>query len=741
MSRTWMFPLCLSVSLVLCTACSSPQDCPTTSEGSVTKTTPFQPGNDEEVARLFTHPAPEGEVPWGFKWSPSGRHVVFSRLSTAGGNLQIQPWILDAESGVEQVLFDRPGASVQGMQWFPTGDKLLLQTGGRLVTLGPGGEPAIVEPSKGVLVSMQSVHLSPDGSKAGYVSGQDLYTIDIASGDVERLTKTGSETLFNGEVDWVYNEELELERAYWWAPDSARIAFLQFDESPVTSYPLVYPAPTMPRVIRQRYPQAGEANPTVRLGLVSLGADEDAEPLWIGAGHPEDGYVARVGWTPSGEHVYTITFDRLQRTLRLNFIAPGPNARPRVVLEEQDDQWLNLLDEPHFLGEGSTFLWRSERDGHAHLYVFDVLGHQQRQLTQGDWEVSEVVGVDEEGGQVFFVGNREGPATYQLYSVPLAGGEVRRISQETGCHDVVLSPDHRHYVDIHSSLSRTPRAELRRVDGESVTVIAEEDLNELPDLDQVNAELLTVPGPDGLQYQARMFRPAQLEAGRRYPVLIWVYNGPGAQIVRDQWRTKYIPWMRLLARRGVIVFSMDGRGTHGRGREWEKPIYGRLGEIELADQMRGVEHLRGLEFVDSDRIGVFGWSYGGTMVLHALLRRPGVFSVGVSVAPVTDWRFYDTIYTERYMMTPQENPDGYRDTSLLRHAGELRDPLLLIHGLSDDNVHFRNSSSMIEELVATGRHFDLMVYPGQAHGIGHPDARQHVFSRITGYLLEHLLAH
>jgi dipeptidyl-peptidase-4 len=236
-----------------------------------------------------------------------------------------------------------------------------------------------------------------------------------------------------------------------------------------------------------------------------------------------------------------------------------------------------------------------------------------------------------------------------------------------------------------------------------------------------------------------MFRPAPLDEGRQYPVLIWVYNGPGAQIVRDEWRTKYVPWMRLLARRGVLVFSMDGRGTSGRGRAWEKPIYGRLTEVELEDQLRGVEYLRSLPYVDGSRIGVFGWSYGGTMVLAGLLLHPGTFRVGVSVAPVSDWRFYDTIYTERYMMRPQDNPEGYQRSALWPHADQLRDPLLLIHGLSDDNVHFRNTSRMLEALIDEGRHVDVMVYPGQSHGISAPSSRRHVFSTITAFLLDHLL--
>jgi dipeptidyl-peptidase-4 len=354
--------------------------------------------------------------------------------------------------------------------------------------------------------------------------------------------------------------------------------------------------------------------------------------------------------------------------------------------------------------------------------------------------VTEIVDVDEAGGRVAFVANRGDPTAYQLFTVPLEGGaEPTQISTARGCHDVVASPDHRHYVDVHSSLDRPRRAELLDASGAPLALVAAGDLGPAPDLDDTTVRIFTVPGPDGIGYQAELFQPARLEPGRRYPVILAVYGGPAAQDVMDQWYPREAPLWRAVARRGVLVFSMDGRGTSGRGHDWERPIYRRLTEVELEDQLRGVEYLRSLPYVDGDRIGVFGWSYGGTMTLAALLRHPGTFRVGVAVAPVTDWRFYDTIYTERYMTRPQDNPDGYQRTALWPLAGQLQDPLLLVHGLSDDNVHFRNSERMIQALVEEGRRLDVMVYPGQSHGIAAPPSRRHVFATIVSYLLEHLL--
>lgn len=695
------------------------------------------PTIDEEVARLFTHPYPEGEVPYGAQFSPDGEHLVYSRTSGRGDHAVSELWILDVASNEARRFNPAPTLTFSAIAWLPDSQRLLASANGALYVVNIEGES---EPQQIAASPASSPRLSPNGEQVAFLREHDIWIVDIAEGRERRITQNGSNIVLNGEVDWVYEEELELSQAFWWSPDGQHISYLQFDESPVTSYPIRYPGTPTPNIVQQRYPQAGEPNPIVRLGVIDLEGDTLA-PRWLDLGLPEEEetYVARSGWIPSGEQVFVVTLDRLQRHLRLIFIDPTGAQEPRVVLEESDEQWLNLLDEPHFLADGEHFLWRSERDGHAHLYVHDIAGGEGRQLTSGSWQVAEVVDVDEEAGVVRFVGNRESPAVYQIESVPLEGGEVTRISTAPGCHSPTFSPDHSVFIDYHSSLSRPPRLDLFRANGEQIGTIAEEDLVELPDLDRVNVEIFDIPGPDDIQYQARMFRPAELEPERRYPVLIWVYNGPGAQIVRNQWRTKYVPWMRLLAQRGVIVFSMDGRGTHGRGRDWEKPIYRQLTEVELADQLRGVEYLRSLDFIDDQRIGVFGWSYGGTMVLSALLRHPGVFRVGVSVAPVSDWRFYDTIYTERYMMRPRDNPEGYQQSALWPIAENLSDPLLLIHGLSDDNVHFRNSERMAEALIDEGRRFDLMVYPGQAHGISAPSSRRHVFSTITSYLLEHLL--
>lgn len=724
--------LIASLTLLSLFGCSSALDpTPTTLSPA-----PSSPTIDEEVARLFTYPLPEGQVPWGFEFSPDSLRLAYFRLTGEGTLVNQRLELLDLEAGTEGPLDYSRCPSPSAFEWLPESQGLLLHAAGNLYLAPLDGQARQLTTS-----AVQAPQLSPDGRRVGFVRDHDLYLLEIESGRERRLTTDGSETRLNGEVDWVYDEELELTQAFWFSPQGDQLALLQFDESAVTAYPVRYPGSPAPTVVRQRYPQAGEANPTVRLGVIDLTADEPDAIRWLDLGLEGERYIARVTWTPDGDRLAVLTLDRLQRQLDLRRLDPAGEAPAEPLIAERDEQWLNLLDAPRFFSDGRRMLWRSERDGHAHLYLYDLESPdaEPRQLTHGPWEVSEVVDLDEEASVVRFLANREGPATYQLYEVPLDGSEpARRLSSERGYHDVVFAPDHGRYVDTHSSLDRPPRAELWTTDGQQLATLAEEDLHQLSDLDQVEVELFEVPGPEEITYQARLFRPAEPEPGRRYPALVWVYNGPGAQIVRDQWRTKYVPWMRLLARRGVYVFSMDGRGTSGRGRDWEKAIYGHLTEVELADQLRGVEYLQGRDDVDGDRLGVFGWSYGGTMVLAALLRHPGTFRAGVSVAPVTDWRYYDTIYTERYMMTPEQNPDGYQRTALWPLAEQLVDPLLLIHGLSDDNVHFRNSERMIEALVEEGRRFEVMVYPGQAHGISRPAPRRHVFATLTAFLLEQL---
>jgi dipeptidyl-peptidase-4 len=411
-----------------------------------------------------------------------------------------------------------------------------------------------------------------------------------------------------------------------------------------------------------------------------------------------------------------------------------------ALIEERDPRWVNLVGPPVFFGKKSEFLWISERDGFAHIHRFDAEGRQKGQLTGGEWAVRGIAAVDEEQAVVYFTGNAENPLSQGVFRVGLDGRGLTRVSPEGGVHEATFSPDRSRLVDVHSALGRIPRADLLRLeDGQTAVEItlAAQDLGSYH-ADDVIDEVYEIETADDASLWAQLTRPRTMEPDRRYPVVIYVYGGPRAQIVRDHFRSTFQPWRDLMARRGVLVFSVDGRGSGGRGREFETPVHRNLGEIELTDQLAGVDWLKSRPDVDPARIGIFGWSYGGTMVLAALLRTEGVFACGAAVAPVVDWREYDSAYTERYMQRPEDNPEGYDKTALVPLAGKLAVPLLLAHGLADDNVHFANTARMIDALVDSGKLFDLVVYPGKDHGITGPKHRPHLFSVLTRFFERNL---
>lgn len=592
----------------------------------------------------------------------------------------------------------------------PDGKSVLLAVDGDLFLFEPGSKQ--FTQLTATSVAERDPKPSPDGKHVAFRRAHDLYVMEIATRRVTQLTRDGNENLLNGELDWVYPEELDLGTAYWWAPDSTRLAYLQFDTSPIGVYPHadLSGIPAFPEP--QKYPHAGKANSNVRLGVVSV---TGGETRWMRTGDPQQ-LLARVRWAPGMLLVQRLT--RIQDRLDLLRIDPA-TGEATVLFAETDPAWINVDSDPRVLDGGKTLLWSSERSGFRHLYVFDIATAQFRPVTQGEWEVSRVAAVDEQSGTVWYVSTEASPLERHLYSIRLDGSGKKRLTQASGTHAISMPARGGVYLDTYSSLKTPPETTLHAADGASLAVFRAAKENEY-DLQPV--EIVAVKAPDGDTLYARLIRPAGFDASKKYPAVVMIYGGPHAQTVRDAWAG--LNWEQVLAARGFVVWGLDNRGSAGRGHAWEAKLYRRFGRQELEDQKTGLQHLLGLGFVDPARIGMYGWSYGGYMTLYALLNEPELFAAGIAGAPVTDWRLYDTIYTERYLGLPQENEAGYRDSSAITYADRLKARLLLIHAFGDDNVLFQNTFQMAAALQKAGKTFEMMIYPDKSHGVTGPGRAQ-----------------
>ena len=728
------------------------------------QSTPAESFKPLTVERIWGQPSLSGKLTTGVAWSPDGRLLSYFHRTGEGSAAKTDIWALDVKTGGRRLLVDSdklrgllpPSEAGRGQRtglgrveprqyfWAPGGDALLIaaqdqlswfdlktQTGKRLTGLpaegGAEGPRAIEDPK-----------ISPDGRWVSFVRNYDLWVVNVATGKERQLTRGGREELMNGRLDWVYPEELEIHTAYWWSPDSSHIAFLQMDERPVTRYPLVDFLSYTGETEMMRYPKAGDANPIVRVGVVSV---VGGSPRWVDTGRDKSIYIARVEWLRDSKRLALERLNRAQNKLELLF-ADVADGHTQVILTEEDKYWINLHDEFYFLADGRRFLWSSERDGFNHLYLYGVDGQLLRQLTRGAWEVTALAGVDETRGAVYFVATEKSPIERHLYRVGLDGGAVTRLTREDGTHTISMAPGAGHYLDTYSEALTPPRQEVHRAEGpeasESRMALNENKVAELAAYKLQPVEFFSVRGADGTPLQAMMIKPVGFDASRKFPVLVYLYGGPHSQVVRNAWGATTFLWHQLMAQKGYIIFSVDNRGMAGRGHTFETPIHRHMSEVELADQLAAVAYLKSLPYVDRARIGIWGWSYGGYMTCTAMLNAADVFKAGFAGSPVTDWRQYDTIYTERYMGLPQENPEGYKQSSPVTHVGKLKGKLLIAAGTGDDNVHFGNAVEFAEKLIEAGRYAEIVIYPGRGHGINDPPGRIHLFRRVTQFFLDNL---
>lgn len=702
------------------------------------------------VERIFAEPPLEGRVPRQVQWLPGGES--FSYLDCQGVTDDTCTALVVEDAGHEgrrQVLVKADltpcgqGAEaatpvLDDYVWAPSGEAVVLQGDGELflVTLaGKGVKRLTATPAE-----EENPAFAPDGRWLAFVRDNDVYALELGSGREVKVSRDGGPHKLNGVLDWVYEEELAGPdtRALVWSPDSTTLAYITLDEIEVPEHPITDLLPVHPTTRAQRYPKAGDPNPVVGLAVVEVaprasGAARRKELVWKGANAP---YLARFGFTPESKRVWFQLLDRPQQCLELGFSGLGDETVTTRVVDE-DAAWINLHDDLRFLADG-RMLWSSERDGWRHLYLVPPGSGEPLQLTRGAWEVVGVEGVDEAGGFVYFTTTEKSPLERHLYRVRLDGRDLERLTSEEGTHSLMAAPGCSHFLDTYSRLDR-PRA-LRLLDkrGKLVRPVAS---NEHPPVESYQLghyERVSVKGSNGQSLQGMLLKPENFDATRRYPVVVYTYGGPHAQVTRDAWGGRNELFHHYLASRGILVFSLDNRGSAARGRAFERALLRRFGRAELEDQLAGVAWLRTQPFVAADRIGIWGWSYGGFMTTYAMTNAPDVFRAGAAVAPVTDWRLYDSIYTERYLKLPSDNPDGYRDSSPVTRADQLSGSLLLIHGTGDDNVHWQNTLAFVDRLYKAGKPYDLQLYANKDHGIKGQEAQTHLYRRIAEHFLRHL---
>jgi dipeptidyl-peptidase-4 len=671
-------------------------------------------------------------------WAPDGRRFVHE--SDHSVYLYDVPSKSDKEllslESLEKLAVEPPSGKAFGwqnrrvreerIQWSGTGDALFLSVKGDLFLWRFSTRKA--EQLTATPEVEADPKLSPDGARVAFRRGHDLFSLDIATKLVTQLTHDGSETLLNGELDWVYPEELEIGSAYWWSPDSRRIAYLQFD----TSHELIYPQTELTGLRAlyepERYPQAGTPNPVVHVGVVPA-EGHDLQTIWMNLGDASDSLIARVDWIRDSRRLTIQRANRIQNRLDL-LIADAATGEARPILSETDKYWINISDAYRFLHGSDEFIWSSERDGHRHLWLYSLDGAIRARLTEGDWEVESIAGVDEARRLVYYVSSEGIPLENQLWRVDFDGKNKTCISKDHGVRAINMSPAADYYTQSFSNTTTPPVSTIHNADGKQIAVFRESGRKFTGEYQVLPIEFVQVKAGDGTALYARLIRPADFQPGRKYPAIVIVYGGPGVQEVRNAWGGA--TWDQVMAQRGFVVWQLENRGGAGRGHAFETPLFRRLGKTELEDQLTGVRYLISLGFVDAARIGVHGWSYGGYMTLNCMLNAPEVFRAGIAGAPVTNWHNYDTIYTERYLGLPADNEDAYRDSSAVTWASKLKGPLLILHDFEDDNVLFQNTMQMAAALEDADKQFAIVPYMGKTHGV-FGSARRHLYETMTDF--------
>jgi dipeptidyl-peptidase 4 len=726
-------------------------------------------GAELTIDRLFDAPALGGPTIVGLKISPDGARVTYLK-GKADDKDRLDLWEYNIHDGQARVLVDSKAlapkqeklsdeelgrrerqrtAALSGIVEYtfaPAGDAVLFPLSGKLYYY-----PLAKKKAKPVAELIDThgfatdATVSPTGGYVAYVRDQNLYSYDIAAKQEKALTTDGGGPIKNGMAEFIAQEEMDRSTGYWWAPDGKHIAFARVDETPIKVTERFEISADNVATFAQRYPTTGGPNVLVRLGVIDISS---GAVTWVDLGPEQDIYLARVNWLPDSKTLSVQRESRDQRKLDLLF-ADIDTGNARTVLTETSNTWIDLNDELSFLKNSHEFIWASSRDGYTHLYLYDYDGHLIRQLTAGNWVVDDfrkraIMGIDEKSRTVYFTATEKSPTERHLYSTSLDTADahqVHRITQNDGVHGIAMSPDVRFYIDNFTSSTQPPQVSLHSADGALKAWLLENRLDaQHPDApylaDNAIPEVGTLTAADGQTLYYQLFKPLHFDPSKRYPAIVYVYGGPGVQQVLNNWHGS--SFTQILTRAGYVVFTLDNRGSAFRGTAFQAPIHRKMGDVEVKDQVQGAHWLGSQSFVDPQRIGVWGWSYGGYMTLNLMFKAPDVFRAGVSGAPVTDFALYDTHYTERYLDRPQDNAAGYAATSVLPYAKDLKGNLLIMHGMADDNVLFLNSTKLFRKLQDLSKPFDVMVYPGAKHGLMRQNDGRHGYKMIKRFFDENL---
>ncbi len=680
------------------------------------------------------------------QWFNNGNKFSFIRFNRETASSAIYQY--DVATGEESIIVsdnqlklkpdDKP-FRISNYKWSPDENFILFTGKLPARTLKTGGAFYLydLENQKfSILVGSEkeqsNVEFSPDSKMIGFVRENNLFVLDIQTLKEKQLTFDGSANIINGQFDWVYEEEFSIINGWEWAPDSKSIAFWRLDQSNVPEINLAKWDSLYLNTDNQRYPKPGAKNSIVKIGVVNI---ENAKTTWMDIGEEKDIYVPRIKFSANPELLSIQRLNRQQNNLDF-LLCDIKTGKTKLLINEKSLQWIDIYDDLTFLKDKRRFIWSSEVSGYKHLYLFNYNGEQINAITQGKWEVGEIKGIDEENELIFYTSNERGTIYSDLYSIRFDGTDKKRLTEEAGSHLIDMADNPKCFIDRYSNANYPTSSVLKKMNGEVIRELNK--ANTAPEtFERSKVEFLTIKTSDNIDLDAFIIKPNNLEDGKRYPVYITQYNGPTSKAVTDAWGVGGM-WEQYLVQYGFIVVGVDCRITGGRGTVHKKFAYKNLGCWEVNDLVEAAKYLSTLPYVDSKKIALFGSSYGGYTSVFALLKAPEYFKAAIDAFGVTDWRFYDDIYTERYMSTPELNPKGYEESSVLNYTDNLKGNLLIIHGTADDNVHFQNAVKLEERLIESKKQFQIMIYPEEKHGIRDANARYHYYKTMSDFLMKYV---